>query len=426
MHKKSVVAWWTWSLAVLFLFYEFFVRVYPSIMVKELMGSFKTTAGQLGTLSAFFFYAYAPMQIPVGILMDRYGARKLLTFAALFCGVGSFFFGMAQTLAPAEFGRFLMGIGSSFAFVGMIYICSHWFPAKKLALLVGVGNSIGMLGAVGAEGPLSFAVESFGWRATVNAFGFIGLFLAVILYIFIRKEPEQKKVETKKASVDLLSNLKIVASNPRTWLNAAIALLFYMTTAAFASLWGIPFLIESYGISKDVAGFAVSMIFVGWIVGGPIIGFISDRFSRRKPFLYASTLLCLVCILPVIYIGHLALSLVFILLFLVGFFQAAQLLNFSLGIELNPIEAKGTSIAITNFSVAAGTSLMQPLLGVLLDLRWSGAMKDGIPIYSLEDYHYAMFSFPITILLAFFLLFFLKEKKHEPDNTFWSKIIGMD
>ena len=78
MHKKSVVAWWTWSLAVLFLFYEFFVRVYPSIMVKELMGSFKATAGQLGTLSAFFFYAYAPMQIPVGIMMDRYGAQKVI------------------------------------------------------------------------------------------------------------------------------------------------------------------------------------------------------------------------------------------------------------------------------------------------------------------------------------------------------------
>jgi hypothetical protein len=110
----------------------------------------------------------------------------------------------------------------------------------------------------------------------------------------------------------------------------------------------------------------------------------------------------------------------------VGFFQSAQLLNFSLGIELNPTEAKGISIAITNFSVAAGTSLMQPLLGVLLDLRWSGAMKDGIPIYSLDDYHYAMLSFPITILLAFFLLFFLKEKKHDPDKIFWNKVIGMD
>jgi len=426
VHKKSVVAWWAWSLAVLFLFYEFFVRLYPTIMVKELMSSFNVRAGQLGTLSAFFFYAYAPMQIPVGLLMDRYGPRRLLTFAALFTGVGSFFFGMAQTLAPAEFGRFLMGIGASFAFVGMVYVCSHWFPKEKLALLVGTGNSIGMLGAVGAEGPLSFAVKNFGWRSTVNAFGFIGIALAVILFVFVKKEPEQKKSETKKASSDLFYNLKIVASNPRTWLNAFIALLFYMTTAAFASLWGIPFLVEAYEVSKTVAGFAVSMIFVGWIVGGPIIGFSSDRFKKRKPFLYASTLLCCASILPVIYIPHLAIPLVFFLLFLTGFFQAAQLLNFSYAIELNPIEAKGTSIAITSCTVALGVSLIQPLLGVLLDLRWSGAMKEGIPHYSLSNYHYAMLSFPITLLLAFVLLFFLKEKKHEPDKDSWGKIIGMD
>ena len=402
------------------------MRVYPSIMAKELMGAFDATAGELGVLSAFFFYAYAPMQIPVGMLMDRYGARKLLTFAALICGIGSFLFGMAGTIPPAQLGRFFMGIGSSFAFVGMIYVCSHWFPPQKLALLVGIGNSIGMLGAVGAEGPLSYAVRDFGWRGVVNAFGFIGVALAVILFLFIKKDSKKKSAKSKEDFQGLTKNLGLVASNPRTWLNALIALLFYMTTAAFASLWGIPFLHESYGLSKEVAGFAVSMIFVGWIIGGPIIGYISDHFKRRKPFLYGSILGCLICLLPVIYISHLPITLVFTLLFLVGFFQAAQLLNFSLGIELNPIEAKGTSIALTNFCVAVGTSVMQPLLGLILDMNWDGAMSDGIPVYSVENYHVAMLSFPITLVAAFVLLLFLKEKKAGKDETFWSRIIGMD
>ncbi|MCB1080493.1 MAG: MFS transporter [Chlamydiia bacterium] len=420
------IGWWTWSLAVLFLFYEFFVRVFPSIMVKDLMAAFSVTAGSLGTLSAFFFYAYAPMQIPVGLLMDRFGARRLLTFAALFCGIGSFLFGTALQLPAAEFGRFLMGIGSAFAFVGMVYVCSHWFPPKKLALLVGIGNSVGMLGAVGAEGPLSFAVESFGWRWTVNAFGFIGIALALILFLFIRKEPKSLKEQKRKETpADLGKNLKIVCSNYRTWLNGIIALLFYMTTAAFASLWGIPFLVESYQISKDLAGFIVSMIFVGWIIGGPIIGVISDRCSKRKPFLYASTLLTCLCILPVIYLSGLPTWLLFVLLLLVGFFQSAQLLNFSLAIELNPIKAKGTSIALTNFLVAFGSSIMQPLLGFLLDLGWDGKMREGIPVYSLEDYHMAMMSFPVTLALSFILLLFLKEDKKIDQETF-AEIIGRD
>ncbi|MGE0831882.1 MAG: MFS transporter [Simkaniaceae bacterium] len=426
MKKSSPLAWWTWSLAVLFLFYEFFVRVFPSIMVKDLMAAFSVTAGTLGTLSAFFFYAYAPMQIPVGLLMDRFGARRLLTFAALFCGIGSFLFGTALHLAAAEFGRFLMGIGSAFAFVGMVYVCSHWFPPKKLALLVGIGNSVGMLGAVGAEGPLSFAVESFGWRWTVNAFGFIGIALALILFLFIRKEPKSSKEQKRKeTSADLGENLKIVCSNYRTWLNGIIALLFYMTTAAFASLWGIPFLVESYQISKDLAGFIVSMIFVGWIIGGPIIGVISDRCNKRKPFLYASTLLTCLCILPVIYLSGLPTWLLFVLLLLVGFFQSAQLLNFSLAIELNPIKAKGTSIALTNFLVAFGSSVMQPLLGFLLDLGWDGKVREGIPVYSLEDYHMAMMSFPVTLALSFILLLFLKEDKKIDQETF-AEIIGRD
>lgn len=167
------------------------------------------------------------------------------------------------------------------------------------------------------------------------------------------------------------------------------------------------------------------MIFVGWIIGGPIIGVISDRRSKRKPFLYASTLLTCLCILPVIYISELPVWLLFVLLLLVGFFQSAQLLNFSLSIELNAIEAKGTSIAITNFLVSFGTSMMQPLLGYLLDLGWDGRMEEGIPIYSIQDYHMAMVSFPATLLIAFILLLFLKEKGKTEKESF-SEVLGMD
>jgi len=425
MKKGSAMSWWIWTLAVIFLFYEFFIRVFPTAMVSELMAAFNVTAGTLGTLSAFYFYAYAPMQIPVGLLMDRFGARKLLTFASLICAIGSFLFAISHHLATAEVGRFFMGIGSAFGFVGMVYVCSHWFPSEKLALLVGLGNSIGMLGAVGAEGPLALSVTAFGWRLTVHGFAIVGFILAVALFLFIRSEPQRmKKGEGKRATLDLMKNLKAVCSNHRTYLNAIIALLFYMTTAGFASLWGIPFLIQEYGMEKSFAGYVVSMIFVGWIVGGPIIGLISDRFNKRKPFLFISVFLTGIALLPVIYITNLPVYLIFILLFLVGFFSSAQLLNFSLAIELNPIEAKGTSIALTNFIVAVGSSIIQPLLGYFLDLGWDGVMKNGVPFYSVTDYRQAMISFPATLLLALILLFFLGEKKHRKEET--SKIIGLD
>ena len=197
-----------------------------------------------------------------------------------------------------------------------------------------------------------------------------------------------------------------------------------MTTAGFASLWGIPFLVQDYGMDKTLAGYVVSMIFVGWIIGGPIIGMISDRFSKRKPFLFGSVILTAVSLIPVIYVEHLHVGTLFVLLFLVGFFSSAQLLNFALAIELNPIEAKGSSIALTNFIVAVGSSIIQPLLGYLLDVGWGGTFQNGVPFYSAADYRQAMVAFPITLLLALLLLLFLREKSLRKEKV--AKILGLD
>lgn len=421
--RSSTRSWWIWSLAVLFLFYEFFIRVFPTAMVQNLMAAFKVSAGSLGFLSAFYFYSYAPMQIPVGLLMDRYGARKLLTFASLICAIGAFAFAFSINFSLAAVGRFLMGVGSAFGFVGMVYVCSHFFPQKKMALLVGIGNSIGMLGAVGAEGPLTLFVEKLGWRAVVHIFGFVGLIISFLIYLFIQSEKkENKHQQAKIATKHLISNLKTVCINHRTWLNAIVALLFYMTTAGFGSLWGIPFLMQNYGMKKELAAFIVSMVFVGWIVGGPIIGMLSDHIKRRKPMLFISTLLTLISILPIIYLDNLPIWCLFTLLFFVGFFSSAELLSFSLGIEINSQKAKGTSIALTNLVVAVGSSIIQPLVGILLDLNWGGKMVAGAPLYSTNNYKMALTTFPVTLILALIILLFLKEGRHEHELSLKEEI----
>ncbi len=427
-HKSTRMAWIVWGLAVLFLFYEFFIRVFPSVIVKDLMFTFSVSASSIGNLSACYFYAYAPMQLPVGLLMDRYGARNLLAFSSLLCGIGALLFAVAYGISLAAVGRLLQGAGSAFGFVGMVYVCSHWFPKNKLALLVGIGNSLGMIGAMGAQGPLGYLVSIVGWRPTVWALAIFGGILAVVIFLVIKKEPKPDvpKGQVLGATKDLLGNLKEVARNPRTYLNAFIALLFYMTTAAFASLWGIPFLETAYGMSRGFAGFVISMIFFGWIVGGPIIGFISDKVGTRKKALMVSTLLCLFCLIPVIYVPNLPIIVLFVLLFLVGFFSSAELLNFTIAIEINPMKAKGTSISLTNMVIALGSSLMQPIIGILLDQRWTGKMVDGVPFYRLENFRFALSSFPIMLVVAFIRLFFLKEEKKPKKEEFFTDVIGRD
>ncbi|MEX0961699.1 MAG: MFS transporter [Simkaniaceae bacterium] len=413
--KRCIIRWLIWSFAVLFYLYEYILRVVPSVMVGDLMSSFSVTAGQLGLLSAFYLYAYAPMQIPVGILMDRYGARRLLTFAATVCGIGSFIFGFSSILSYAAFGRLLMGTGSAFAFVGVVYICSHWFESKKLALLVGLANSFGMVGAFCGQGPISYIVDRFGWRETSIYLGVLGFIIAFIIYLVMRNEPKRSKKEIKadkKNELSTFQKIKVVSRNPRTWINSLIALSFYATTVAFAGLWAVPFLMKKYELSKDVAGFGSSMIFLGWIIGGPIIGHFSDKAKKRKPMLFLFALFCLGAMLGLIYFVNIPVWFVYFLLFSIGFCQSAELLCYCLAVELNPQEAKGTSIALTNFMVFLAGSIIQPLVGYLLDLNWNGAKLNGEPLYSIHDFQIAMLIFPITLALAAIFTLFLKEKRH--------------
>jgi len=402
--------WVIWALAATFYLYEYFLRVFPSVIIPDLMSVFSVDATAIGALSAFYFYIYAPLQLPVGMITDRYGARKLLAIAAMTAGLGTLLFAIASQYWTAAAGRFLMGAGSSFGFVGMIYVSSHWFEESKRGIMIGLANTIGMMGAILGEGPLRIGINLFGWRISLFVMAGFAFILSALIYLIVRNDPpDMKKIE--KSPTNLIKNLKIVSQNFYTWLNALVALFFYVTTATFAGLWGIPFIQATYGISTELAGFAVSMIFFGWAAGGPLIGIFSDKIRQKKPILLLTNAIGFILMSIVVYISHLPISLLFILFFLTGFISSGQLLNFSYCIDINPPSAKGTAIAFTNFIVVIGAVVLQPFVGYLLDLNWTGQMMGNIHVYSSHDYTIAMSCFPASFLLAFILTLFLKKVK---------------
>ncbi len=404
--------WSIWILAAGFYFYEFVLRVSPSVMVPELMSSFGITASSVGVLSAFYLYAYAPMQLPVGVLMDRYGVKKVLSIASVICGVGALLFSMSGGLFMASFGRLMIGAGSSFAFIGMVYITSHWFPPKKRAFLIGLANSIAMLGASAGSGPLTMLIELFDWRKTIAALGLFGLFIGGIIFIILRFDRHNQEVEEETSDVnqDIFRHLKTVIRKKNIWLNAFAALFFYMTTTAFAGLWGLSFVQTAYEVSKEVAGYAMSMVFAGWLVGGPLVGLWSDLIGKRITAIRFGIIGALLCLLPVIYVPSIPISAVYILLFGVGLFSSAELLSFSLAIELNGMKQKATAAAFTNFMISCGDAVIQPMIGFLLDLHWTGGMQDGVRVYSTENYQMALLCLPITLIVGFIFLFCFREE----------------
>lgn len=412
MKENRSLRWIIWFLAAFFYFYEYLLRVAPNVMVPELMQAFKLNATELGVLTAAFLLIYAPMQLPVGILMDRYGARNLLTFASLGCGIGAILFGAAQDLQIAYIGRILIGVSSSFAFVGMVYICSHWFEKNKRASLVGLANSISMLGASAGVGPLSVMVDKMGWRATQYFWGVVGIVLAVVIILLVKKDapPPTDLTDDKETPHSLLEGIKIFCKSFQSWNNAIIALLFYNITTAIGGLWGVPFIQAAYGVSKEVAGYAISMIFFGWMVGSPITGFISDRLNNRKHVLLISLIATLICFTPIIYYTSMPIYWVYVLIFLTGFFSSAELLNFTFATEITPARVKGTSIAMANFVVSLGGAIIQPLIGYLLEKAQTPTLAGATEIYTKQNYAFALSTLPACLIVAIVLCFFLKEK----------------
>lgn len=412
-NKHNKIGWVICSLAAIFYCYEFLLRMEPSVMVPELMSDFKATATQLGILSAIYYFVYTPMQILVGLLTDLYGSRKVLTAAVIACALGSLIFGMASSLSVAAFGRLLIGLGSAFAFVNVLKLASTWLPKKYFALFAGATTALGMLGAMVGDIALTSIVHAFGWKATITIGTVTGFVLIPLIWLVIRDTPEhhQKKIKAEPLYRKTFQGLIQILKNPQVWLVGLVGCLLYLSLSAFAELWGIPFLSNVYHLSAHTAAMACSMVFLGWLIGGPLIGYTSDRIGQRGLPLKTGSIVAAFLISVIIFVPSMPISMLFILLFLFGIFSSAQILVFAINCEGGKHNVVATAAAFTNCLVMVGGIIFQPLIGKVLDLIWDGTMINGIRSYSALNYQHALAIIPLLLLGCFVLTFWVREAK---------------
>jgi MFS family permease len=409
---RGVLPWLMWGLGALFYCYGFFQRVAPGVMVAELMRDFAVGATITGIMSSLYFYAYASLQIPIGLMLDRFGPRRMLAVSALLAALGSLSFALAESLTPAYLGRALIGIGSAVSWVGALKLASMWFPPRRFALLTGLTMASGMAGAVGGQVPLGLSVAAFGWRGTMTGAAILAGFLAFAFYLVVRDRvpgapppPSPKSDEGAK----LWSGVALALKEPQTLLTGLFGCMLVGPLLTFAGLWGVPFMMTRYDLARPDAAFAISIILVGWGVGSPIFGWLSDHIHRRRAPMLVAASLSLVITLVWLYVPGLPLGLVYVLFLAMGLLGGGMVMTFAAAREHNPIWAAGATLGIVNMMVMGNGAIFQSLTGWLLDLGWGGELQNGARVYSVEAWMTALLVMPFCQIVSLTAAFFVRE-----------------
>ena len=404
--RRTIIAF---ALGALFFGYAFVQRVSPSVMTNELMRDFAVGGAALGSLSAFYFYAYASIQLPVGMLTDRYGPRKLMSFAVGLCAIASAGFALSDSVLTASIGRALVGGTVAFAFVGTLAIAGYWFKPAQYAMLAGLLQTVGMSGAIFGQAPLRQVVDSIGWRGTMGTLGVIAILLSILLFLLVPHRTHEQRKEGP--SVGIIVGLKSVASNSQTWLCALIGFGMAAIMLGFGGLWGVPWLSNVYGYSTVEAAAIISMLFVGWAIFSPLAGWASDRMGRRNPILTLGSIIALSAFSIVIFYTPENTYLLMAMIFITGVGGCAMTASFSSVKELNSLEYSSTALGLMNMFVVGSGAVMQPLIGWLLDMNWSGTMIDGARVYSENAYTIAFTSLLLVTAAACIGTIILRETR---------------
>lgn len=398
--KKTNNATIIWLIGVSFLLFQFFLQLSSGIIIGTIMNEQKLSALTAGLLSSSFYYVYTSLQIPVGLLFDRFNTRALLAINAVICALGCFVFAAGHSLPVLFIGRLIIGGGSAFAFVGLTHILRHNFPLKQYAFMVGLSETLGFTLTVFGMIGLGAIISSMGWRYFITYTGVAGLVIASLLWQFI---PYNKPKNA--CNNDWHRQFILILKNRLAWINGIFVCLEFSVVTVFAALWAVPFLQLKLDCNLQETSIITSMLLLGAGLSCPLFGLLSMRLSKRKPLMYTSCLSTATLLLLVLYLPTHNMLLISVLMFGIGLCCGAYMLTYSISNELAPTESLSTCTGFTNTLAMLSAPLIQPFVGYLLDKK---ATTPGT--YTLADYQCVLLIIPAALVIAAILAKFLPEK----------------
>lgn len=413
-HRRlQLIRWSTFTILILAYISVYFHRMAPGVVAADLMATFQTSAAALGSLAAMYYYIYTAMQLPAGILADTLGNRVSVSLGNLVAGLGSILFALAPSFELASLGRFLVGLGVSVIFVGLMKSNTVWFRERIYGIVSGLTLLLGNLGSVLAAAPLAALLDWWSWRTIFLAMGLFSMLLALFTVLFVRNKPEDagfpslREMAGESAHAarqqhwwhDLKSVLQTPAIWPGFWVNFGMAGGLF----AFAGLWGIPLLRDLYDMSRGEAATYTTLTLLSMAISTLLSGWVSDKLGLRKPVMLFSAGVYALAWLALILVDWQPGILAMLLFILIGFTAGGFVLTYPCAKEIIHPSLSGMAISVVNTGLFLGAAIMQPLFGWVLDQFWDGTVIANVNHYDLNAYHAAMwlmFGFAIVGLLG--------------------------
>lgn len=414
-----------WLLCTLFVLYQFVLQSITSIMVPDLMHDFAIDAKQVGFLASSFFYSYLLFQTPGGMLIDRFGPRRVVLCGMGLCLLSLFTFSTTHSLYIALFSRFLTGFAVAPAFSATLYIISTEFPPHAFSLMVGLTECIGMLGGVIGEIYLSNLLSGVGWRETLVIFALFGFALWAGLFIFVRPRPASPRTEETQEKMDDISAWAFLR-HPQVWIIGLFGGLNFASLPAFAGLWCVPFLQSIYGVTRHIAAWYSAMIFLGVAIGSPLLGYLV-RYVHWRTLLVSTTILSATCSFVIIYLP-ISLWLMGTLLLLSGLCAGAYVIAFVCVDRLPLHTCCGAAVTgtVNALCISIGSLGLQPLIGFLLrvhappvDVSAPITIAHGLHVLTPADYRMALSPLFICTLISIAIIPLMRvpDTRRLPDHT---------
>ncbi len=404
----KILPWIMWFIATVFFAYQFILRIFPALIINDTMSRFGITASQYGVLSAMYYAGYAGMQIPIAIFLDKYGPRITLFLCSALCAISFLTMLYSESWTLVLIARCAVGIGSAAGFLGVSKIISLWFDPKMYGRMVGVTFSLGLIGAVYGGRPISIMISTMGWEIVTLYIGIVGTIISLLVLLFISTPPQFIEIDNDK----ITQKLSAILSNKTIIALSLASLLLVGTLEGFADVWGVSYLEKAYNIDKITAATVISFIFIGMIIGAPIIAYLAEKLQAHHLIaafcgLVMATLLYVV----IAYYKEIHINTLYVIMLFIGICCCYQVLVLTMGFSSVNSNLTGVAIAFLNCINMIGGCIFHSVIGNYLDVLWKGQTENNIRIYGLYEYNNALMLIPIAAILGTIIFVIIRYNK---------------